>query len=172
MTYLEALRAAMTSIVEQGGLITGQSVAAGGTALRRTTDHLPPEALLELPVAEDMQLGMATGIALAGRLVLTCYPRWNFLLLATNQLVNHLDKIPAMSGVYPKVLIRVSVPQDTPLNPGHQHLGNYTDAIASMLTTVKVFDLHTPEDVTQGYQKAFSIPGSFLLVEHARYYDA
>ena len=53
-------------------------------------------------------MGISTGLALSGYVPVTCYPRFDFLLLAMNQLVNHLDKIRVMSNneFQPKVIIR------------------------------------------------------------------
>ena len=39
-------------------------------------------------------MGMSLGLSLKGYKVISIYPRWNFLLCATNQLVNHVDKFP------------------------------------------------------------------------------
>ena len=48
-------------------------------------------------------MGMTTGLALAGAVPVSIFPRWNFLLCAMSQLVNHLDKLQAMSnGRYPR----------------------------------------------------------------------
>ena len=47
---------------------------------------------IELPVFEDVQMGLSTGLALQGFIPITCYPRFDFLILAMNQLVNHLTK--------------------------------------------------------------------------------
>jgi hypothetical protein len=49
-----------------------------------TLTEVPRERLIELPVAEEMQMGMTLGMALAGFVPVSIYPRWNFLLLAMN----------------------------------------------------------------------------------------
>ena len=52
-------------------------------------------------------MGMSLGLAMNGYIPITCYPRFDFLILAFNQL-NHLDKIRSMSWneITPKVIIR------------------------------------------------------------------
>ena len=62
----------------------GQAVKYPGTAMFNTLDGVPEDKRIELPVAEDMQMGMATGMAIAGMVPITIYPRWNFLLLAAH----------------------------------------------------------------------------------------
>ena len=172
--YLQALRDAMSDVVgTHRGIVLGQSVAAGGTALRRTTDHLPLDRLIELPVMEDAQLGMAIGMSLEGWLPICCYPRWNFLLLAANQLVNHLDKLPLYgNGFRPHVIIRVAVPSPVPLDPGFQHLGDYSNMFRQMLSTVPVLDLRTPAQVRDTYRMVVREARSAVLVEHTELYDA
>ena len=73
-------------------LFIGQAVAYKGTAMTNTLVEIKKNKLLELPVAEEMQMGMTLGMALNGTVPVSLYPRWNFLLLAANQLVNHVDK--------------------------------------------------------------------------------
>ena len=73
----------------------GQAVACAGTAMSNTLKDIPDRRKVELPVDEDMQMGMTNGLALQGKLPVSIFPRWNFLLLATNQLVNHqLNHLP------------------------------------------------------------------------------
>src|SRR5215475_11958092 len=135
-TYFDALCAAMRMVADEPkAIFMGQAVAYPGTAMTNTFKGIAPEKLLEMPVAEDMQLGMATGMALAGWLPVCCYPRFNFLLLATNQLVLHLDKLPLYSGWRPRVIVRTAIATPEPLDPGPQHLGDFTDAFRSMLKT-------------------------------------
>ena len=171
--YLQSLRDAMSDVVgAHRGIVLGQSVAAGGTALRRTTDHLPVNQLVELPVMEDAQLGMAIGMSLMGWLPICCYPRWNFLLLAASQLVNHLDKLPLYgNGFRPCVIVRVAVPSSVPLDPGSQHLGDYSDAFRQILRTVPVLDLRTPMQVRDAYRMAAEERRSAILVEYTELYD-
>ena len=149
----------------------GQAVAYTGTAMSNTLRNVPKEKLWEMPVNEDMQMGMSIGMSLKGTLPISIFPRWNFLLLATNQIVNHLDKIPLSSNYKPKIIIRTSIGSDRPLNPQHQHVGDFTDAFRLMCKTVEVIRLDEPEDIFPAYQKAYQAPHSTILVEHGNYYS-
>jgi pyruvate/2-oxoglutarate/acetoin dehydrogenase E1 component len=166
--YLANLRIAMALIAERpDAIFIGQSVVAGGTAMGRSLDHVDPAIRLELPVFEDTQLGMATGLALAGYLPVCVYPRINFLLLAINQLVLHLDKLPVYSdgGYRPRVIVRTGIATPDPLDPGPQHLGDFTEALSMMLQTVKVERLETAEQILPAYRQAIECDGSTLMVE-------
>ena len=94
MKYSDELTKAMDFLAKDSRTIfLGQAVEYPGTAMTNTLKNIPKNKLYELPVAEEMQMGMAIGFAINGSVPITIYPRWNFLLLAANQLINHLDKI-------------------------------------------------------------------------------
>ena len=78
-------------------IFLGQSVKFSGNAIFNTLKDIDDKKKIELPVFEDIQMGMSTGLALEGYIPITCYPRFDFLIVAMNQLVNHLDKIRHMS---------------------------------------------------------------------------
>ena len=135
----------------------GQAVAVPGTAMSNTLCDVPLVKRIELPVAEEMQMGMSLGMSLSGIVPVTIYPRWNFLLLATNQLVNHVDKMAMMShGEFvPRLIIRTSVGSERPLHPQHQHVGDFTEAFRSMLGCVDVVRLEDACEVVPAYVKAY-----------------
>jgi pyruvate/2-oxoglutarate/acetoin dehydrogenase E1 component len=155
--YQEALTSAMKLLAENEKVIfLGQSVAVAGTAMRTTLEAVPEKQLIELPVDEDFQMGLATGMALAGYLPVSIFPRWNFLLLATNQIVNHLDKLAELSRQTPaqKVIIRTGIGSVNPLNPGPQHTGDFTEAFRLMCPNLNIVRLESATMVVPEYEKA------------------
>lgn len=157
LRYHKELCRAMEYLAQDPRVVfMGQAVSVKGTAMTTTLVNVPAEKKLELPVAEEMQMGMATGMALSGYVPVTCYPRWNFLLLAANQLCNHADKIKHMSGngFQPKIIIRTGIGSIRPLNPQCQHLGDFTEAFRLMLTNTEVIRMDEPEDIFPAYKKA------------------
>jgi pyruvate/2-oxoglutarate/acetoin dehydrogenase E1 component len=157
--YQEALTSAMKILASNEKVIfLGQSVAVAGTAMRTTLEHVASEQLIELPVDEDFQMGMANGMALAGYIPISVFPRWNFLLLATNQIVNHLDKFGELSrqSPAPKVIIRTGIGSENPLNPGPQHTGDFTEAFRLMCPQLNIVRLDNAEMIVPEYEKALS----------------
>jgi pyruvate/2-oxoglutarate/acetoin dehydrogenase E1 component len=150
-------------------LFVGQAVKYPGQAAFKSFEGVPMERRIELPVAEEFQMGLCTGLSLGGYLPVSFYTRWDFLILAMNQLVNHLDKLPLM-GWRPKVIIRTSVGRVAPLDPGPQHCQDHGEAVASMLDTVEVVELLYAETVVPAYERALRSPRSTILVEHMRLY--
>lgn len=151
-------------------LFVGQSVRFGGQAMYPTLSEVPMEQRIELPVAEDFQLGFCTGLALEGFIPISIYPRFDFLLLAANQLVNHLDKISQVSGYRPKVIIRTAVGSTSPLNPGPQHCQNHTQAFRMMCHNIHIVELQYADTIVESYRAALECDGPVLLIEHAGKY--
>lgn len=170
--YFDELKRSMDYLNDKANVIfLGQAVEFPGTAMTNTLKDCDKSSLLEMPVIEDAQMGMSIGLSLAGLLPVSIYPRWNFLLLATNQIVNHLDKISLYSDYRPKVIIRTSIGSERPLHPQHQHVGDYTEAFKLMLKTVNVVRLDEPEQIFEEYQKAYESENSTILVEWGDYYN-
>lgn len=171
--YFDRLCEAMTMLHERGAVFLGQAVAYSGTAMYQTMKHLSVESRIEMPVAEDMQMGICTGMALSGLLPVCVYPRWNFLLLATNQLVLHLDRLPTYSlgGYNPRVIIRTASATNQPMDPGVQHLGDFSMPYRTMLRNIRVVQVERPEEIMPAYQAAAERDGSTLIVEYLGLYN-
>ena len=152
-------------------LFIGQAVRYAGTGMFDSLKECSDAKKMEFPVAENFQLGYCTGLALNGFVPVAIYPRWNFLICATDQLVNHLDKLPLMSDGQsrPRVIIRVAAGTEIPVDPQDQHKGNFAAAFRSMLKTVRVVELNTPESIMPAYEVAYNYPGSTILVEFPDY---
>ena len=176
MKYFDELKRAMEYLaLDSRTIFIGQAVGVPGTAMTNTLKDVPRDRLIELPVAEEMQMGMTTGMALTGQIPVSIFPRWNFLLCAINQLINHLDKVQAMSngGYTAKAIIRTGIGSERPLHPQHQHVGDFTEAIRSMCTTIEVVRLEEPVDIFPAYQNALlrTDGRSTILVEYGDYYS-
>jgi len=176
MKYFDELKKSMNYLAkDERTIFIGQAVEVPGTAMSNTLKDINPNKLLELPVAEEMQMGITTGLALNGNIPVSIYPRWNFLLLAMNQLINHLDKINVMSNDRFKVktIIRTGVGSQRPLNPQSQHISDFTAEVKKMCTTIDVIKLNEPEDIFSSYEKALNRKDgrSTLLVEFGDYYN-
>jgi pyruvate/2-oxoglutarate/acetoin dehydrogenase E1 component len=172
-THFDELCLAMRLLADDPRTIfMGQGVGYDGTTMAPTFKGLPADRLIEMPVAEDMQMGMAIGMSLQGFVPVCVFPRWNFLICATNQIVNHLDRLSLYSDYRPKVIIRTAVPSTFPFNPGPQHDDDFTDVFRGMLRTVDVVTLHTEAGVVPAYQAALKSERSTIVVEFTdRYKD-
>ena len=108
--YKDALTEAMKNLAElQDSVFIGQQIVYQGNPMSTTLGFVPKEKMIEVPVMEESQMGMSLGMAMAGKRVITFYPRWDFIICASNQLINHVDKIGIMSeGKWkPNLIIRL-----------------------------------------------------------------
>ena len=176
LRYFDELKRSMEWLADQPNtLFIGQAVACAGTAMSNTVKDISPEQLIELPVAEEMQMGISLGMALDGKVPISIFPRWNFLLCGMNQLINHIDKVGLMSngGFSPKIIIRTGIGSVNPLHPQVQHIGDYTDAVQTMCSTIEIIRLEEPEDVFPAYQRAFfrDDARTTICVEYGDFYN-
>lgn len=174
--YFDELTKAMEEISKlDKSLFVGQAVAVAGTAMRNTLLNVPQEKLVEFPVDEDVQMGFSIGLALAGFTPISIYPRWNFLILATNQMVNHLDKLKEITNLQnpPKVIIRTAVGSVKPLHPGPQHTGDFSDAFGLMCKNLNIVNLSNADMIYGEYLHAFTRDDgvSTLIVEQMDLYN-
>ncbi len=158
MKYADELKRSMEWLAQQPDtLFLGQAVEYPGTAMTNSLVDIDRSKLLEMPVNEDMQMGITLGMALNGTVPVSMFPRWNFLILAANQLVNHIDKIKLMSnGEYtPKIIIRTSIGSQRPIHPQHQHVADFTAGFKAMCDFVDIVRLDEPDQIFEAYQYAY-----------------
>lgn len=174
LNYANELEKAMIYLSEQEETIfLGQSMVYGGISIANSFNSIPLEKRIEMPVAENLQLGISTGMALTGLTPISVYPRWNFLILAADQLVNHLDKLSDMTlGQYkPKVIIRVAVGVTEPVDPQEQHVGDFTEGFQKIVKNINIVKLERADQIMSEYMKAYTRTDgiSTILVEEHQF---
>lgn len=169
--YKDELTKAMTFLAEKEDTIfIGQQIVYAGNPMSTTLGEVPKEKMIEVPVMEETQMGMSLGLAITGKTVITFYPRWDFLISATNQLVNHADKFENMTGKNANIIIRVGVGSTNPLDPGIQHRNDYTHEFKSILQFTKIWELKNPNDIYKIYTNAYNEGGVHIIVEWPELY--
>lgn len=171
-SYKQALIDAMTKLGKRDDVVfVGQQIVYPGNPMSTTLGEVPKEKMIEVPVVEETQMGMSLGLAMTGKTVITFYPRWDFLISATNQLVNHIDKFKLMTGGNVNIIIRVGKGADTPLDPGHQHKANYLEEFKSLCPNTLIYDLKNTENVNFAYNTAIENGGVYILAEYPELYN-
>lgn len=129
-----------------------------------TLTDVPLAYRLEMPVAEELQLGMSIGMAIRGVTVVSIFQRMDFLPRAMDQIVNHLNLHPC------RLLIRVTVGSKTPLDTGPQHSKNLVKLFKEACA-FPVRDCLTISDIYQNYQDFYeSYDKPMMIVEHQDLY--
>lgn len=172
--YKQSLKYSMERLAEDPRVIfLGYGVRTGGRALGTLKD-IPDSQLLEMPVAEGLMIGAALGLSLAGRLPVVFIERMDFLMNAMDALVNHLDKLEAISRgeFHPSVLVRCVVGnRSKPLFTGETHTQDFTAALELMLKmpVVRLTGLGSIRDTFDKrnfMQREGLPPGNLLTVEY------
>jgi len=170
--YKIALTNVMSNLAKLDNTIfIGQQIVFPGNPMSTTIGDVPKEKMVELPVMEETQMGMSLGLAITGKTVISFYPRWDFLISASNQLINHLDKFELMTGEKVNILIRVGKGSDVPLDPGHQHKANYINEFKTMCPNIEFHDLKNWADVELSYKYAIEKGGIHILAEYPQLYN-
>ncbi len=176
MTYLKEIQRSMKFLSKNKKVIfMGQSVVYPGSSIFVSLKDVPNSKKIEIPVMEEVQTGMAIGMALNGYIPVSCYPRFDFLILAINQLVNHADKIDYLTNgnFNSKIIIRTMVGSTKPLNAGLQHTQDHTLALKKLMHFSEVIKLNKKEEIFKKYRDAIDKNNKkkvFIFIEEGNNY--
>ena len=141
-----------------------------GSRMYGTLDNIPAEQCVEMPVCENLMVGMAVGMALEGYKPVVCFERHDFMLIAMDALVNHADKMRQISGGQCRlpIIVRAIVGAKEPLNPGLQHTQDYTRCLRDMLQFSEVVEPMSPWMMKQAWREKpkWTPSGVVVIVEH------
>lgn len=130
--------------------------------------------IVEMPVAENLMAGFAIGLSLKEYVPVVFIERIDFILNALDAIVNHLDKLKAISReeFMPAVIFRCVVGNSSkPLYTGITHVQDFSNAIREMVS-FPVIQLNETEDIEVEYSKAIGLQKSgisTILVEYKDY---
>lgn len=133
-----------------------------------TLKNVPDNQIIEMPVAENLMLGMAIGLSLTGLRPVVFIERMDFLMNCMDALVNHLDKIEDISkGEFnPRVIIRCIVGNVTkPLYTGATHTQDFSNALRDMVD-IPVYQLLDTKMIDRAYEIVDSHEESAILIEY------
>ena len=174
--YLKEINKSMKMLSNNKRTIfIGQSVKYPGSTIFESLKGIANKKKIELPVFEETQMGIAIGLALNGFLPISCYPRFDFLIIALNQLVNHADKINLLTNnqFNSKIIIRTLVGSTYPLDGGPQHTQDHTLALRKMLKFTKIIKLSNQKIIYKSYRSTLKDKKNkvFLFVEDGNLYN-
>lgn len=172
MRYKEAVKKSMETLAQnEKAVFLGYNICFGSKAYG-TLANVPDSQKTETPIAENLMIGLATGMALEGYHPLVFFERHDFVLNALDGIVNHVSKLEEMSkGQFSvPVIIRAVVGSKNPLHPGPQHTQDFTEIFKRILG----FPVYTPtnsEEVLTAYNIAKNSTGPIMIIERRDLYD-
>jgi len=165
MTYKEHITNTMGLLAEHKDTVfLGEGLINAGR-IYGTMDYVPITKCLEMPIAENLIVGAAMGLALQGFKPVVIFQRMDFMLVAADAIINHLCKIPAMSGDRVKlpVIIRAIIGnQDKKFDVGLQHKADYTRIFSPYMLTIPLIE---PDHIHMFYKDAYKKDEPVLLIE-------
>ena len=169
MTYKEQIFKSLSQMAEDADVL----FMGYGVVYNSVLDGVPTNQRLEMPLAENLMLGTAIGMALEGYKPVVCFERMDFLLNAMDSLVNHLDKIKIISDNQfdPAVIVRCVVGNDNkPLYTGETHVQDFSASLSYMIDMcVDCIDTRRPASkIDELYRWTNE---SKVLVEYKDFYD-
>lgn len=173
MKYKEAIKKSMEKLSEDEKVIfLGYNVCFGSKAYGTLTD-VSDEKKIETPLAENLMMGLGMGLALEGFKPVIFFERHDFMLIALDAIVNHVDKIENMSHGQFKtpVIIRASIGSNKPLDPGPQHTQDFSEIFKKIVKNIKVYEPQTSEEIIKTYERIINSNESAIIIERRDLYD-
>jgi len=172
MKYKDAIKQSMEMLAEnENTIFLGYNIRYGSKAYGTLT-NISNNKKIETPVAENLMVGLATGLALEGYRPIIYFERHDFMLNALDGIVNHLSKIERMSaGDYKTpVTIRAVIGSRYPLNPGPQHTQDFTEAFKKMID-FPIYEPKTSSEVIKTYEIVKNSKRPLMVIERRDLYE-
>jgi len=169
LSYKEAMIQTQTELGEQGAIFIGYNVKYGNAI--GTLKDVPDEQKLETPVAENLMAGLAIGMSFEGFLPVVYYERHDFMLVAADAIINHIDKIERISHGEFKcpVIIRAVTADAGPFYSGITHSQDFTKVFREAVS-FPVHDPVTGDDIIRAFRGAVESGRPAIIVERKSRY--
>jgi len=169
VSYKDAMSEAMTALGNLGAIFIGYNVARGDAM--GTLKRVPNDQKLETPVAENLMSGLAIGMSFEGFLPVLYFERHDFMLVAMDAIVNHIDKIERIShGDYKvPIIIRAVTADAGPFYSGITHSQDFTKMLREAVS-FPVYDPVTGVDALKAFKGAVESQKPAIIVERKSRY--
>lgn len=164
ITYKKAVNDMMTEIGKLNSVFIGYNVKNGNAM--GTLGGVSDDQKIETPVAENLMTGLAIGMSFEGFRPVVYYERHDFMLVAADAIINHINHIERIShGEYKvPVILRSVVADSGPFYSGPTHSQDFTNGFKN-LVTFPVYVPTTGKEVIETYTNAINSEKPCLIVE-------
>jgi MoaA/NifB/PqqE/SkfB family radical SAM enzyme len=172
MKYKDIIKNSMEELAkDEKTVFIGYNLKHGSKGYGSLKD-VSENKILETPVAENLMAGLATGMAIEGFKPVLIFERHDFMLNASDCLINYLNKLSILSNeeYAAPMIIRAVIGSLVPINPGPQHSEDFSDFFKSKFT----FPVYDPQNVSElksayAYAKEFKTP--CMIIERRDLYE-
>lgn len=168
-SYKDAVNIAMKELGDLGAIFIGYNVARGDAM--GTLKEVSASQKIETPVAENLMAGLAIGISFEGFLPVVYFERHDFMLVAMDAIVNHIDKIERIShGEYKvPVIIRAITADAGPFYSGITHSQDFTNLLKTAVT-FPVSDPKNGSEILEAFRSATASGRPAIIIERKSLY--
>ena len=168
-SYKESMNIAMKELSDEGAIFIGYNVVKGDAM--GTLKEIPEEQKLETPVAENLMSGLAIGMSFEGFLPVLYFERHDFMMVAMDAIVNHIDKIERISHGEFKVpvIIRAVTADGGPFYSGITHSQDFTDVLRAAVS-FPVYDPTNGREILESFRNARDSKRPAIIVERKSRY--
>ena len=168
-SYKEAIFECMEDLGRKGYIFIGYNVIKGNAM--GTLASVPDIQKIETPVAENLMVGLAIGMSFEGFRPVVYFERQDFMMVAMDAIVNHLDKIERISHGEFKVpvIIRAVVADGGPFYSGITHSQDFTKMFQAVLQ-MPIFTPETGSDVKTAFEYGSICNKPIMVVEYKSRY--
>ncbi len=167
--YWKAINEAIAEEMERDArvVLVGEDVGKpGGTyiATKGLYDRFGAQRVRDTPISEATLIGLATGAAMTGLRPIVEIMFFDFLTLASDQLVNHAAKVSSVSGGEFQVPMVMRTMCGAGKNTGPQH-GQSLEAWVAHIPGLKVVWPSNPADMKGLLKAAVRDPNPVVVIE-------
>lgn len=167
VTFIDACRTALADVLasDPSALVLGEDAVAGGPfgLTKGLGSRFGAAAVRNTPISENSVMGVAVGLALAGRRPFVDLMFNDFVTLASDQLFNHAAKIHYMSGGRYSVPLVVWTVGGAGTRWGAQH-SQRLDGWFTQVPGLKVLAPSTPMAAAASLRDAMADPDPVVLM--------
>jgi len=166
MTYKDVVTEIMTELAKKDEVVFVGHGLVAGDRVYGTLSGVPTVKCLEMPCAENLYMGIAIGLAIRGYRPVVIFQRMDFMLIAADQIINHLALMPKMSGGQFKlpVIIRAVVGStDKKFDVGPQHNKDFSELFMPYMS---VQQFRRGMDIKNAYEMEYKEEEPALMVEY------
>jgi len=169
LSYKDAIYLEMKKLSDLGYIFIGYNVANGNAM--GTLASVPDSQKIETPVAENLMVGLAIGMSFEGYKPVVYFERHDFMMVAMDALVNHLDKIERIShGEFKTpVIIRAVAADGGPFYSGITHSQDFSSLFKSCLE-FPVIDPQNGHEVIKAFEGAIKSGRPTMVIERKSLY--
>ena len=169
ISYKDAMIQSMDMLAANNAIFIGYNVLYGNAL--GTLKNVPDSQKLETPVAENLMTGLAIGMSFEGFVPVLYFERHDFMMVAADAIINHIDKIERISHGEFKVpvIIRAVTADAGPFYSGITHSQDFTNVFREAVS-FPVIDPKNGSQVLEAFEDALESQRPVMLTERKSLY--